>query len=278
MDIPENEKQQTTGKLKNRRLFTRLLVLLAILIGLAAILYGLFVGFAYTTSPAAIREPKFQHYHFRMQILIDGKAQNFAGKEYQVEAGKDVCSANLTKQPIHFHDDKDQMVHIHWDGLTGGMVAKYYGWNYIGGKADSLGYRFDGFPKLTNVPIHGKVLPAVNSNDKFYVFTGDKSTYKEQKWDDFLKKDLEDFFGKHSNLPDPAEDTSFLDALFPKAYAHGSEVHDDATTIAAPQDLERINNLLGSVVIFVQKDHPTAAQVKDRFNKLAPLSMSTCAG
>lgn len=72
-----------------------------------------------------------------------------------------------------------------------------------------------------------------------------------------------------------------LDKVFPKALAHGGE--DDGNDGEAgeeseEQKLTRINNLVGNVVIFAQKDKPTDQQIKDRFNKLEPLSDSTCGG
>lgn len=264
------------GVLSGKKLTRIILSFIGGIIALA----GLFVLYAYLSTPSDIRKPAFQHYHFRMQVLVDGKAVNFAEKEFQTDLTKDVCSASLTNQPIHFHDDKDQMVHIHWDGITGGQVLKYYGWNYIGGQHGTLGFRFDKLPKLVNVPIHGNTLPTVPEGDTFYVYTGDEHSYKQQSWNDFLHQDFENFFDKKSNLPNSNESSSLLDKLFPKAYAHGAdeELHTIAATDVSDQELQKVNNLLGNVVIFVQKDKPTDKQVKDRFNKLAPLSLSTCAG
>lgn len=246
------------------------------------LLAGAFLAYAYFASPEAIRKPTFQHYHFRMQLLVDGKPINFAEKEFQVKAGSDVCTANLTQQPIHFHDNKDQMVHIHWDGVSGGMVLKYYGWNFIGGLHGTMGFRFDELPKLVNVPIHGNNLPTVPDGDNFYVYTGDENSYKEKSWNDFIHKDLENFFGKKSNLPTDSESTSLLDKLFPKAYAHDGEDHENLPTSVntnmSQEELKELNNLIGNVVIFVQKDKPSAKEVKARFDKLAPLPQSTCAG
>ena len=42
------------------------------------------------------------------------------------------------------------------------------------------------------------------------------------------------------------------------------------------EQLTRINNLVGNVVIFVQSDKPTDRQIKDRFNDLEPLTDSSC--
>ncbi|HET8670676.1 MAG TPA: hypothetical protein VFM05_08650, partial [Candidatus Saccharimonadales bacterium] len=96
-------------------------------------------------------------------------------------------------------------------------------------------------------------------------------------------QDLERFFDKKSNMPKP-EETSLLDKLFPKAYAHDGHDHEaeEATIISATgqegEELQRLNNLIGSVVIFVQKDKPSAKDVEARFADLAPLGESTCAG
>jgi hypothetical protein len=236
---------------------------------------------AFLSSPAAVRQPAFQHFHFRIQVLVDGKAENFASDKYQHEMPKGACAADLVTEPFHFHDKKDQMIHVHWDHMTGGQLLKYYGWNYTGGRADALGYRFDDFPTLKDVPIYGKVLPTVPKDAKFYVYTGDEKSYKQHDFTAFVHQDLEEFLDKQSNLP-AGEETSFLDKLFPKAYAHDGEdhSHEESATVSATdkERLEKLNNLLGNVVIFVQKDKPSNEQIKARFNQLAPLSESTCAG
>jgi hypothetical protein len=209
-----------------------------------------------------------------MQIVVNGKAVNFGDTKYQVPLGADACSAELTKSPIHFHDNKNQMVHIHWDGITGGMVLKYYGWDYIGGIKGALGYRFDNLPLPKKVPSMGNLLPAAPTDAKLYVYTDANGRPAERKAEDFLKKDLEDFFGKKSTVP--GESVSFFDRLFPKAAAHGGAHADDEPHPEA--ELKRINNLIGDVVLFVQKDRPASQQVHDRFDTLEPLSDSTCAG
>lgn len=274
---------------------------IALLILVAALIPPvLYAGYIYAASPEVIRSPKMEHYHFRMQILVNGKAEDFDTKAYQTGYAKDQCNANLPEQPIHFHDNKDQFTHIHWEGMTGGMVMKYYGWNYIGGVGGSLGYKLDDLSDIQEVTTHGNYLPTVPGDAKFYVYTGDETTYKERRFDDWKNQDLEQFFDKTSNFPghkiNKGEEVSFLDALFPTASAHGTP--DDAdgddgadlnpgavrppSASAVPeseeQKLTRINNLIGNVVIFVQKDAPTDQQIKDRFNKLEPLTDSTCGG
>lgn len=249
-----------------------------------------YAGYIYTASPTVIREPKLEHYHFRMQILVNGKAEDFSSKSYQTGYAKDQCNANLPEQPIHFHDSKDQFTHIHWEGMTGGMVMKYYGWNYIGGMDNSLGYKLNDLGDIQKVTTHGNYLPGIPEGAKFYVYTGDENSYRERSFDEWKNQDLEQFFGVTSNFPahdinknGGEEQASVLDKLFPKAYAHGTEDHTNASVETAETETEaekltRINNLVGNVVIFVQKDKPNGDQIKARFNNLEPLSDSTCGG
>jgi len=243
----------------------------------------LYVGFVFISSPISIRNPKLEHYHFRMQIIVDGKAENFSTEGYQTGYSKDQCNAKLPEQPIHFHDNKDQFTHIHWEGMTGGMVMKYYGWNFIGGLPGKLGYKLDKLTDPQPVTIHGDYLPKIPTGDKFYVYTGDENGYQERTFEDWKNLDLEKFFGTTSNFPaheQNKQSSSLFDKLIPKAFAHGTANDEDGDdgTESQQEKLTRINNLIGNVVIFVQKDKPTDQQIKDRFNKLEPLSESSCGG
>lgn len=249
----------------------------------------LYAAYIYVSSPEVIRNPKLEHYHFRMQILVDGKAENFGSKGYQTGYAKDQCNANLPEQPIHFHDNKDQFTHIHWEGMTGGMVMKYYGWNFIGGVDKALGYKLNDLTDIQKVTTHGDYLPKVPEGAKFYIYTGNERGYKQRSFNDWKSQDLEQFFGVESNSPahdinkSGGEQANLLDRFFPKAYAHGTEDHSngDGTTSeneTEEQKLTRINNLLGNVVIFVQQNEPTSEEIKARFNNLEPLTDSTCGG
>lgn len=240
---------------------------------------GSYGAYMFAISPAPIRKPNMEHYHFRMQVLVDGKAENFGQKKYQQGYAKDQCNANLVEQPIHFHDNKDQFVHIHWDGMTGGMVLKYYGWNYIGGMDNALGYKLDNLADIQKVTTHGDYLPELPKDYSMYVYIGNEHSYKEKKFTDFIHQDLEQFFGKASNFPGSTQ-TSLLDKIFPKALAHGSDTHEHGHSHDETEEerLTRINNLVGNVVIFAQKDAPSDAQIRDRFNRLVPLTESTCGG
>lgn len=275
----ENKKPKTA---KKRTLSKRFKIIAIVLIAILIVPLS-YAGYIYAATPTVIREPKLEHYHFRMQILVNGKAENFAEDKYQQDYAKDQCNANLPEQPIHFHDQKDQFTHIHWEGMTGGMVMKYYGWNYIGGINKALGYKLDNLMDVQKVNTHGNFLPAAPDDAQFYIYTGNESDYQEKSFDDWKNQDLEQFFGNTSNFPAHKQNkqTSLLDRVFPKASAHGGiEDGNDGEPGEETEEekLTRINNMIGNVVIFVQKDKPTDQQIKERFNDLEPLSDSTCGG
>lgn len=284
MNNDDTATQKSESTTPRRKLpLKRLAATLGIILGTAAIFVGGYYGYAYASSPASIREPLYEHYHFRLQIIADGKAVDFADDKFQEGYAKDNCNAALTEHPIHFHDKKDQFVHIHWEGMTGGQVLKYYGWNHIGGSGKSLGQRFDTFPKLKPVPIHGTVLPTVPDGAKYYVYSGDENGFTERNFNEFTAKDLEEFFGVTSNSPahelNQTKRNSLMDLVSPKAHAHGSETeHAEEGPAMSTEELKQLNNLIGNVVVFAQKDKPTDGQVRERFNGLEPLAESSCGG
>jgi hypothetical protein len=281
MNMLKEKINETLSYLRARRWLAALVIVLSVAVAGMVLI----AGFAYAVSPSQVRVPKLEHYHFRMQVLVNGQAENFGAKEYQTGYVKDQCNANLPEQPIHFHDNKDQFTHIHWEGMTGGMVMKYYGWNIIGGLDDALGYKLDDLTDIQKVTTHGDYLPDIPKDAKLYIYSGDENDYKARSLADWKDQDLEKFFNKESNSPahefnknggDP------LSALFPTASAHG-EAAEHAAETAAPTESEaekltRINNLIGNVVIFVQKDAPSDEEIQRRFDKLEPLSESTCGG
>jgi hypothetical protein len=250
--------EPTSPAAKTNSAVTWALRLVVAVVALAVLL----IGAAYATSPEAIRHPKGTHYHFRMVLVNDGKEVDFSSAAFQTEFNKDICSAKLTKEPVHFHDGVGQFVHIHWAGMTGGLVLKQYGWNLIGGMPGLLGVRFDQLPWLAPVNIHGNALPKPPAGSHYFVYTGDEDHYTGRQWNDFLHQNLEDFFNKHVT----ARATPW-DWLVPAAEAHGD---DDKLT--------ELNHVLGNVVIFAQKDKPADAQVKARFQHLVPLPQSACGG
>lgn len=244
---------KSTDQTKNSN--TGIIVLRSI-VGLFLLLF-ISLCLMYLVTPAEIRNPTNTHFHFRMDLVIEGKPVDFAQDKYQTGFKTDICSALLTKQPVHFHDRVNQFVHIHWAGITGGEVLKDYGWNMIGGLSNTLGWRFDKGSLLTPVGIHGAELPSLSKGSSEYVYVADGTSFKERTWESFLHQPLPVFFraplDKQARDLEPAISTD-------------------------EQKLVQLNNVIGSVVIFVQKDRPTQAQISDRFSHLEPLPKTQCAG
>ncbi len=255
-------------KLKNSRVNFRIVIVAAVLL----VLYVAQGVFAYMNTPQSLRKPSFEHLHFRTQISVNGTPVDFASDPFQASYDASSCSADLTEEPFHFHDKNDQMTHVHWRDMTGGQFLKYYGWNYIEGPNDSLGLRYDKnilFPE--KVKIAGKLLPELNQRMNLYIYIGDEAGYTQISKEDFVSGTFEEIFKRESRIP--KLETSILDALFPKAYAHDGEEHTEGNL-----NLEQINNLLGNLVIFAQETEPAAEEIVAKFNNLVPLSASTCGG
>lgn len=251
---------------------------LSIVVAAVIIVTGLgYAGYVFAVSPGAIRNPQLEHAHIRMQLMVDGQEVNFGEDKFQESYEKGQCSANLSETPVHFHDNKNQFVHLHWKDISGGLVLKYYGWNMIGGADDILGYRLDTLPQIQRVKTFGSVLPDFPEDAKLWVYAGDETSYHERSAEEFLNQDFETFFGVESTVN--SREVSLLDLLFPTALAHGNDhANENMSDEEHAEMLARVQNLLGNVVIFAQKDQPSDQQIMARFDELEPLGDSVCGG
>lgn len=254
-------------------------------IGMAIASVALLFGYMQSVSPASIQYPRLEHAHLRMQLFVNGQSVDFGDPAFQRPTPA-ACSDALSEEPIHFHDNKNQFVHLHWKGMGGGLVLKNYGWDLIGGKEGLLGYRMDRLPIIQNrVPIYGDVLPPMPDDATLWVYSGDKGAFKQRSAQDFLFQDFETFFGVQSNVQ-AAKTDPLRDLLFARSAAHEGHDHSQEAPAATTQttktktqeELSRINNLLGNVVVFAQKNKPTDVQVRDAFDRLEPLSDTSCGG
>ena len=231
-----------------------------------------------------ISYPAKDHAHFRLQYVYQGKMENFADAKYQTPYDKGQCDGSLAKEPMHLHDNKNQIVHLHWARITGGEFLKNYGVNLIGGQDDKLGYQLYELTKFKIAPvaIFGKVLPQPEKNDKLWIYSGDKDSFKPRIIEEFKSQDFEKFFGADSQVRKDEEKygdkISFLYSIKVNA-ENSSSVTSSAVPISkTEEELKAINNLLGNVVIFVQSTEPTQDLIKKQFDQLEPLSPSTCGG
>lgn len=253
------------------------------------LIFGFF-GTLFVITPSNFWSPKIDHSHFRLQYVFEGKNEDFGTSIYQQDYVKDVCDGSLSINPIHFHDGKNQLVHLHWQRMTGGEVLKYYGLNKIGGFDDLMGIKLDGLLKFkyTTIPIHGKNLPEPKAEDRFWVYSGNEKGFEKREFDDFLKQDLETFLKTDSKIRVQFEEAVKDKQSLLNLSSIKVDAHSEISSIATPSDnkspeptaeeLKDINNLLGNVVIFIQPQEPTNEQIQAKFKNLEPLSSSVCGG
>jgi hypothetical protein len=257
---------------------------------LLVVLVGAFSIFASQLFPyQAINNPKTAHYHLRMQVIVDGEQVNFADTQFQTpNTSNNLCSVALTATPIHFHDGQSQLVHIHWAGITGGLLLKNYGLNLIGGPDYYLGFQFKlgEDTRVGPVAIHADGIKQPKTGSKAYVYTGDSKSYQKREMEDFLKQDLEKFFGTKTEEV-KAEGFNLFELLVPKVSAHTSKSTEVSTTtqtsvslpITDPQKQARLEEdlgLIGNVVIFIQENEPATSEITAKFSKLELITTSSC--
>jgi len=288
-------------------------VLLWIVASISSLLILVSLGFyivVFVLTPSHIRDPKPEHLHFRMQLIIENNYVNFGEDKYQEPYTPGACSFDITETPIHFHDGKDQIVHIHWKNITGGQVLKYYGIDLVENPlmTSTLGFSFEDknqiIPKNNKIwgRLFGDTEKKIKSGDlKMFIYRGEKDNFTKKNNDDFLNKNLEDFFETRSLVSyHKTPNINILNLFSLQAEAHGgvkipspkpkvaenttntdennSITSKDKTEEFTEEELKEINNLIGNVVIFIQKEEPTNDQVKARFDNLVPLEPSVCGG
>ncbi|MGL4758587.1 MAG: hypothetical protein ACRCXZ_04575 [Patescibacteria group bacterium] len=246
---------------------------------------GLLVALVAWSNPDNIAYPEFEHLHFRMSYNHQGTELNFGAKEYQEEYNKDQCGGGLTKTPLHFHDNENHIVHIHWRNITGGQVLKYYGLNKVDWFDNYIGIRARDDNKkisLSLVPIHAQLIPELKENDKLWVYTGNAEKYENRDFKDFISKDLETFFNKKSEVRKGLEEQSFLPMFNAIAHdvpkAEGESESNKNITNQTEEELKTLNNWIGDLVIFAQSDQPNKELIQQRFNNLSKLKSSSCGG
>jgi hypothetical protein len=227
----------------------------------------------FVVSRPYYNSPSQSHYHLRLLLSIDGQKINLGDAKYQTPYEKGQCDGSLTASPVHLHDGKDQYVHFHWQGLSGGQVLKNYGLNYVGGFDDVLGYNLSKITDPKAIKIFGKVLPTPKSGDNLYVYSGDENGYKVVSKDDFLNMDLELLLTKSQiRLNKEAVKTSFLEV---NVEAHAG--HIEVAQNGAEQS-KVIGDTIGNLAVFVQDKEPSNDEIKAKFATLEPLPTSVCGG
>ncbi len=251
------------------------------------LIIGLFVALVAISNPDNIAYPEYEHAHIRLSFSYNGVEENFASDKYQEGYSKDQCESGITKTPLHFHDKKNHILHLHWQAITGGQILKYYGLNKIDWFDSYIGIRAskDEEVNLSLIPIHAKALPKLTNEDKLWIYSGSNEKFELKSTDDFLQKDIETLLGIKSTIKESLDNEKKQSFKLLTANAHSTD--DDKETKTQNQnntitnnqeELKKINNLLGDIVIFAQPEKPSDEKVKEKFSNLEPLSESTCGG
>lgn len=297
------------NKFITKKVITRIIGIISGILILASALFYIAV---FVLTPTQIRNPEAEHLHFRMQLIVEGNQADFSQDKFQEAYTPGACSFSLTETPIHFHDGKDQIVHIHWKDITGGQVLKYYGINLVENPimTSTLGFSYEDkgqiIPKNNKIwgRLFGTTEDKIKSNElKLFIYSGEQDNFSKKDNNAFLNNKLEDFFETKS-LVSYESKFEWQNLFSLKTQAHGdlkipiskelsskiadqnSSANNNPNSILNPdkskefseEELKEINNLLGNVVIFIQKDEPTNDQVKAKFDNLIKLEPSVCGG
>jgi hypothetical protein len=257
------------NKIQIKGIFIQILVICLVLC---------FLLFVFTTviSRPHFNSPVGTYYRIRLQVIIDSIPVNFSEGSFKSQGSNtDPCGEKLTKEPVYIETDKSQILRVHWEGITGGEILKYFGLNYIGGFDDTLGYRFDKAPSISPIKIHGSNISKPNINNKMYIYKGNQQDFFQVEQQDFLFQDLE-FILKKSKIRQK-HDSLNKNSIFGNIPVFGE--NSDQLNLN-PQftegQLNELNNLIGNLVVFIQPGKPTTDQVAERFSKLEPLSSTVC--
>jgi hypothetical protein len=177
------------------------LVVISLLCVLGVSIFSLwYYNVLYIQTPDNIRNPRIAHEHFRLQLIIDSQKIDFSKPPFQEPTPKSssisVCTIGLTKEPMHFHDKKDQIIHLHWAKITGGQILKYYGLNYVDNNDSILGWQLKNNSKMPKA-LKTKDL-RLGKTKKLWVYTGDENSYQSRNSKDFLNQTIKKFFAKEN--------------------------------------------------------------------------------
>jgi hypothetical protein len=247
---------------------------IALLVVFSLSLIGWFLLQSVISSPH-LNNPTLAHYHLRLQLIIEGNQIDFSKSEFQESYDKNNCSAQITDEPIHFHDNNKQLLHVHWQGITGGEVLKYFGLNKIGGIDGVLGYRLDSLPKIEPISTKSSALPKPNSDSKMFIYKSKPDGFQQVSETNFLFDDLENTLKKSISRQQREANTTTSNPFFIRAY---SQPQNSIIPVELEGKLNEINDLIGNIVIFIQKTEPAESQVSEKFNNLVPLTASVCGG
>lgn len=204
---------------------------------IAIILVGVL---AYFIIPFRFSFPIKAHEHIQVQFYYNENRFDLSTPEFQVNSDPYTCNNSLSPEPMHFHDGNSEVLHIHWAGILGKDFLEYYGFSKS--LSQSIGLRWDTFPKVQKISIHGNLLPNPKKSEKVWVFNQNEEKIIQQiPYQEFLSTPL-------SSKPDSNV-----------AEAHGEEEHAE-----------------GKFIILVQENEPNMDFIFQKFKTFLPMDEASC--
>lgn len=275
----------------SRKPYGRFLRVAIVLLILALVAIVLPLAALWRNTPAAILRPRADHYHFRWLLAVEGELVDFSTGNFQMPTGGDTCSAALATEPFHFHDGVGQWVHVHWADLTGESLLKYYGWDFGGELPGLLGMRIDLLEQFqwpvvaTSAAQLPQPRPTVNNLYIYIVPFGGRA--ERVLTNQFRLSELADTFAgvaSSQGLPTAGAEREQLPGFLKTVRAHTNTVNQTKSlplSAARSRDLPQLPagfETPGDILMFVQPDEPSAAQIQQQLQKVVAIPDSGCSG
>jgi hypothetical protein len=249
-----------------------------------------FLGFSFA-SPMSVSFPKKETSQIRLLLSIDGNQTNFSTPQFQKPISQ-LCNQDISPYPIGAYNQSSQVLNLHWKDMTGSNILRYYGFNNKGPFKGYMGVNLTNFPNYEAVPILGELLPAPKEDYNYFVYTGNQYSYTQRKRSEFLNKSITDLLDSsnssknsiisiNTNAQVSKEKNENIDKEIiinqTPPIPVSSEESSQPSSIQTPaQPKPEEDTVLGTIVVFIQKNEPTQEQVMLKFTNLEQAPVNLC--
>lgn len=282
------------------------------------------LGFNFA-SPRPITFPKKAEYQARLQIVVEGDAIDFSQQPFQNNA-LELCSNDIIDRPFGVYEGNSQIIHMHWENLTGANLLRNYGFKNTGPFENYLGVNLNNFPDYEPISIQGNLITTPEETFEYYVYTGNQFTYTRRDETEFLNRSIKDLLTRElgekynwlSNINAHAQigvesGEDLENELFISEQEAGPQQlitipseQEEVVTQAPPSDItapvieeveemikeenntddkseevtivdtEKLYNIIGNIVLFIQEKEPTEEEVIKKFLNLEKPQRYNC--
>ena len=252
-------------KYNKRVLFYICIVCITVLLGV------IFLSYTVISRPHLIK-PVATFFKLKMRIHYQKTPLELTQNDITDQSNSN-CNLVVTEKPFYLDKDKKNVVQVRWEGMTGGELLKYYGFNYLSGLNDLIGVQYRG--PFDIKPIRPLSISKPTASDILYVYTGSGKDFKLLNSQNFLYQDLENTL-KKSRLRTKREKESSKLTLYTISVSGEESLGLALKPQLTDGQLNDINNILGSLEIFIQQDAPSNTDIINSFNSMERLSSESC--